>query len=77
MREATERIGADNALSKIDVLMDWPSFLSILKRGLGRSGAGPQGYDPLILFKRLADRPVARSERPKAGASAEGCDWTS
>ena len=53
LREATERIGADEALSKIDVLMDWPLFSPILKRGLGRSGVGPQGYDPLVLFKCL------------------------
>ena len=53
LREATERIGADEALAKIDALMDWPSFLPILKRGLGRSGVGPQGYDPLVLFKCL------------------------
>ncbi len=53
LREATERIGADDALSKIDALMDWPSFSPILERGLGRSGVGPQGYDPLVLFKCL------------------------
>lgn len=53
LREATERIGADDALAKIDALMDWPSFWPILKRGLGRSGVGRQGYDPLILFKCL------------------------
>jgi IS5 family transposase len=40
-------------LSKIDALLDWPAFLPILKRGLGRSGLGPQGYDPLVLFKCL------------------------
>ncbi|MCY3984688.1 MAG: transposase [Roseovarius sp.] len=38
-------------MSKIDALMDWPSFLPILRRGLRRSGIGPQGYDPLVLFK--------------------------
>ena len=43
LREATERIGADDALSKIDALMDWPSFSPILERGLGRSGAVRQG----------------------------------
>ena len=53
LREAPERIGADDALSKIDVLMDWPSLSPILKRGLGRSGVGPQGYDRLVLFKCL------------------------
>lgn len=50
-REAVQRIGQDDVLSKIDALLDWPAFLPILKRGLRRSGAGPQGYDPLVLFK--------------------------
>ena len=53
LREATERIGADDALARIDALLDWPSFLPILKRGLGRSGVGPHGYDPLVLFRCL------------------------
>ena len=53
LREATARIGADDALAKVDALMDWPSFLPILKHGLGRSGVGPQGYDLLVLFKCL------------------------
>lgn len=52
-REAADRIGEDDVLSKIDVLMDWPAFSPLLKRGLGRSGIGPQGYDPLVLFKCL------------------------
>ena len=50
LREAVDRIGVDDALAKIDALMDWSSFSPILKRGLGRSGVGPQGYDPLVLF---------------------------
>lgn len=53
LREAVDRIGVDDALAKIDALMDWSSFSPILKRGLGRSGVGPQGYDPLVLFKCL------------------------
>lgn len=53
LREASERIGAEDVLSKIDALMDWRAFLPILKRGLGRSGEGPPVYDPLILFKCL------------------------
>jgi len=53
LREASGRIDPDDVLSKIDVLMDWRAFSSILKRGLKRSGVGPQGYDPLILFKCL------------------------
>ena len=40
LREAVDRIGVDDALAKIDALMDWSSFLPILKRGLGRSGQG-------------------------------------
>lgn len=52
-REAIERIGADDVLSKVDALLEWQAFGPILKRGLGRSGVGPQGYDPLVLFKCL------------------------
>ena len=53
LREAADRIGDDDVLAKIDALMDWGAFSPILKRGLGRSGEGPPGYDPLILFKCL------------------------
>ena len=51
LREATNRIGVDDPLSKIDLLLDWSAFSAILKRGLGRSGLGPSGYEPLIMFK--------------------------
>jgi len=51
--EARHRIEADDVLSKIDVLLDWSAFRPILKRGLKRSGIGPSGYDPLVLFKCL------------------------
>lgn len=53
LREAVDRIGADDVLTKIDALMDWRAFSPILGRGLGRSGIGPSGYDPLVLFKCL------------------------
>ena len=53
LREASERIGADDVLAKIDALVDWRALSLILKRGLGRSGDGPPGCDPLILFKCL------------------------
>jgi IS5 family transposase len=53
LREAADRIGADDVLRKIDRLMNWQSFLPILKRGLKRTGIGLQGYDPLVLFKCL------------------------
>ena len=53
LREASERIGADDVLAKIAALMDWRAFSPLVKRGLGRSGDGPPGYDPLILFKCL------------------------
>ena len=52
-REAMARIGPDDVLSKVDALLDWPAFGPIFKRGLSRSGSGPQGYDPLVLFKCL------------------------
>ena len=53
LRDAADRIGEDNVLTKIDALMDWRAFSLILTRGLGRSGDGPPGYDALILFKCL------------------------
>jgi IS5 family transposase len=53
LRETARRIGRDDPLSKIDALLDWVAFSSILKRGLGRSGLGPSGYEPLVLFKCL------------------------
>lgn len=52
-REASHRIGVDDVLSKVDALLDWEKFGPLLKRGLGRSGFGPQGYDWLVLFKCL------------------------
>ena len=53
LREAADRIGDDDVLPKIYALIDWYAFSPILKRGLKRSGIGPQGYDPLVLFKCL------------------------
>ena len=53
LREATDRIGIDDPLFKIDRLLDWSAFSSILKRGLGRSGLGPSGYEAIVLFKCL------------------------
>lgn len=53
MADAARRLGDDDVLARVDALIDWPPFLPILRRGLGRSGAGPQGYDPLVLFKCL------------------------
>ena len=40
-------------LSKIGALLDWRAFSPIVTRGLGRSGIGPRGYDPLISFRCL------------------------
>ena len=53
LREAADRIGDEDVLSKIDALLEWRAFSPIVTRGLGRSGIGPQGYDPLVLFKCL------------------------
>lgn len=74
--EATERIGADDVLSKIDVLMDWPSFSPIFKRGLGRSGVGPQGYNPLVLFKCLLIGQWHGLSDPKLERALK-CGWIS
>ncbi len=53
LREATDRIGFEDPLFKIDALLDWGEFSAILNRGPGRSGLGPSGYTPLVLFKCL------------------------
>ena len=53
LREAADRIGADDVLTRIDARMEWRLFSPILKRGWRRSGSGPRGYDPLVLFKCL------------------------
>jgi IS5 family transposase len=53
LRDVADRIGDDDVLRKIDTLINWWAFSPILKRGLKRTGIGPQGYDPLILFKCL------------------------
>jgi hypothetical protein len=36
-REAADRIGEDDVLFKIDMLLEWPAFSPILKRGLDRT----------------------------------------
>ena len=51
--EAGRRIGDQSVLRKVDALMDWCAVSALLKRGLKRSGLGPQGYEPLLLFKCL------------------------
>ncbi len=51
--EASARIGSDAVPVRIDGLPDRGSFLPILRRGPGRSGLGPRGHDPLVLFKCL------------------------
>ncbi len=53
LREASARIGSDAVPVRIDGLPDRGSFLPILRRGPGRSGPGPRGHDPLVLFKCL------------------------
>jgi IS5 family transposase len=51
LRKAAGRIGNDDVLYEGGALPDRRAFRAILKRGLKRSGAGPQGYDLLLLFK--------------------------
>ena len=53
LQESARRIGDDDVLTKVGALLDWPAFSAILKRGLRRTGIGPSGYDPLVLFKCL------------------------
>ncbi len=52
-QDVSDRIGQDDRLTKVKALMDWGRFSPVFKRGLGRSGIGPEGYDPLILFRCL------------------------
>lgn len=51
--EAEQRIDEEDLLKKIDSLLDWSSFHSILTGGLNRSDLGRTGYEPLLLFKCL------------------------
>jgi IS5 family transposase len=40
LREAADRIGGDDVLSRIDALMDWRAFSPVLTRGLKRQCPG-------------------------------------
>ena len=51
--ESARRIGDQNVLRKVDMLMDWSAISGLLQGGLKRSGLGPQGYDEIVLFKCL------------------------
>ena len=51
--ESSRRIGDQNVLRKVDALLDWSAISVHLKRSLERSGLGPQGYEPVVLFKCL------------------------
>ena len=51
--EAQRRIGRDTVLQKIDALLDWGRLSALLRKGLNRSGMGPQGYDPVVLLRCL------------------------
>ena len=42
LREAADQIGAYDALTEVEALMDWRAFGPILQRGLKRSGADPR-----------------------------------
>ena len=47
LREAADRIGADDVLRKIDRLMNWQSFLPILKAWFEANGDRTSGLRPL------------------------------
>ena len=51
--ESAARIGENNIFRKVDALLNWPLIDRLLRAGLKRSGLGPQGYEPLLLFKCL------------------------
>ena len=51
--EARRRLGDGGVLRKVDALLDWTALSRLIDKGLNRSGLGPQGYDPVVLFKCL------------------------
>ncbi len=56
LRDAADRIGADDVLAQIDALMDWRAVSPILKRSLAQFGGvwrGPRGCNPLLLLRCL------------------------
>ena len=53
--ESARRIGEQNVLRKVDALMDWAAISAQLKKGLKRSGLGPQGYDEITMRLRCSN----------------------
>ena len=53
LAEAALRMRHKSVILKADALIDWPAIDHIIRRGLNRSGLGPQGYAALTLFKCL------------------------
>lgn len=51
--EGNKRIGSENILVKVDHLIDWSRFSLLLTQAKIRNKLGPNGYDPLLLFKCL------------------------
>ena len=51
--EGRQRLGSENILVKVDKLIDWSRFSLLLEQAKIRKKLGPQGYDPLLLFKCL------------------------
>ena len=51
--EGARRVGPENVLLKVSALVDWGRIGAVLERAKLRSGLGPQGYDPLVLFRCL------------------------
>ena len=60
-----DRIGTDDALTGIDAFTDWRWCSPTRKRGLGRTGIGPEGYDPLVRFNCLLIRQWYGPRDPK------------
>ena len=71
LREAADRIGADDVLTKIGARMEWRLFSPIPKRGWGRSGFRASGLRSAGPVQVSADRAMAWVERPEAGAGVE------
>ena len=59
LREATDRTGIDDRLFKIDALLDWTTFSSILKRGPWSVRTGPLWLRAACFVQVPVGRPVA------------------
>ena len=63
LRETSDRIGRDDPLFRIDALLDWGAFSTLLKCvGSGKGRKGTLGYKGFA--RKIADELKARPEAP-------------